>query len=119
MEEYSVIDKTTSSASKYLIQDTKINRDKELQKDHKTQELLEDKQPSKKKLSEVIEAMNNFVQPTHTSLKFELHEESKEYYVKVIDDKTKEVLREIPSKKMLDMHAEMTKFLGILFDKKI
>lgn len=119
MEEYNVIEKATSSASKYLNQDVKNFVDKEMIKDKVQPKEVEEKQPSKERVTEVVEAMNNFVQPTHTSLKFELHEESKEYYVKVIDDKTQETVREIPSKRILDMHAEMTKFLGVLFDKKI
>lgn len=74
---------------------------------------------SKEKLNEVVESMNQFLQPTHTSLKFELHEKLDEYYVKIIDDETKEVIREIPSKKILDMYAAMTEFMGLVVDKKI
>lgn len=73
----------------------------------------------KKQLEEIVQGMNKFMQPTHTSLKFELHEKLNQYFVKVIDDNTKEVVREIPPKKLLDMYAAMTEFLGILVDKKI
>lgn len=73
----------------------------------------------KKQLEEVVQGINKFMQPTHTSLKFELHDKLNKYYVKVVDDNTKEVVREIPPKKLLDMYAAMTEFLGILVDKKI
>jgi flagellar protein FlaG len=75
--------------------------------------------PSKEDLEGLTKAMNEFLQPSHTSLKFTLHEDSKEYYVKIIDDKTKEIIREIPSKKMMDMYAAMREFIGLIFDKKI
>jgi flagellar protein FlaG len=74
---------------------------------------------SKEKLERVVKGMNEFLQPTKTSLKFEMHEELKEFYVKIVDSVTQEVVKEIPSKKILDMYAEMTRFLGLVVDKKI
>lgn len=73
----------------------------------------------KEKIEEVIQGMNKFLEPTHTSLKFQFHEKLNEYYVSIVDDKTKEVVREIPPKKLLDMYAAMTEFLGLIVDKKI
>jgi len=70
-------------------------------------------------MDEVIESINAFLQPSHTSLKFELHEKLNDYYVQVIDDNTKEVVREIPSKKVLDMYASMKEFMGLMIDEKI
>ncbi|MDM5228408.1 flagellar protein FlaG [Cytobacillus sp. NJ13] len=71
------------------------------------------------KLTEVVDSMNEFLQASHTSLKFVLHEELNEYYVTLVDDLTQEVVKEIPSKKMLDMYAAMTEFVGLMVDKKI
>lgn len=79
----------------------------------------EQKPITKDKIEEVVNGMNQFLQPTQTSLKFVLHDKLNEYYVKVVDDKTHEVIREIPSKKLLDMYAAMTEFLGLVVDKKI
>lgn len=76
-------------------------------------------QIKEKQLTEVIDSMNEFLQASHTSLKFVLHEELNEYYVTLVDDLTQEVVKEIPSKKMLDMYAAMTEFVGLMVDKKI
>jgi flagellar protein FlaG len=73
----------------------------------------------KEKLGEIVKGMNEFLQPSHTSLKFELHDELKEYYVQIIDERTNEVIREIPPKKLLDMYAAMMEFVGLIVDKKI
>lgn len=73
----------------------------------------------KEKLEGVVEELNKFLDQTHTSLKFQYHEKLQEYYVTLVDDKTKEVVREIPPKKMLDFYAAMTEFLGLIVDKKI
>ena len=73
----------------------------------------------KEKIKQIVKGLNEFLNPAHTSIKFKLHEKLNEYYVTVVDDSTNEVVREIPSKKLLDMYADMTERLGILVDKKI
>jgi flagellar protein FlaG len=74
---------------------------------------------SKEDLEKLVKGMNDSLKPLNTSLKFEMHEELNEYYVKIVDNLTQEVVKEIPSKKVLDMYAAMTKFMGLLVDKKI
>src|SRR5690625_6478551 len=54
----------------------------------------------------VVDKMNEFMDPLRTNLKFELHEQLDEYYVQVINPFTNEVIKEIPPKKMLDMRSE-------------
>ncbi|MFZ3591561.1 flagellar protein FlaG [Bacillus sp. DJP31] len=98
--------------------DSAIVLDSNLSKTADIELKVKEQEPSKEKLEKVIKGMNEFL-PSNTSLKFEMHEELKEYYVKIVDSRTNEIVREIPSKKLLDMYAEMTKFVGLLVDKKI
>ncbi|TRY39185.1 flagellar protein FlaG [Geobacillus sp. LEMMJ02] len=70
-------------------------------------------------LENVVNGLNELLQPSHTSIRFELHKELNEYYVQVIDEKTHEVIREIPPKKLLDTYAAMMEFVGLLVDRKI
>ncbi|ADI28067.1 flagellar protein FlaG [Geobacillus sp. G4] len=74
---------------------------------------------SEEAVEKVVNGLNELVQPSHTSIRFELHKELHEYYVQVVDEKTQEVIREIPPKKLLDMYAAMMEFVGLLVDKKI
>ncbi|MGE7763758.1 flagellar protein FlaG [Peribacillus sp. NPDC096540] len=76
-------------------------------------------EPAKEKVKEVVESLDAFLDPTHTAIRFEYHEELNEYYVKVVDDVTDETIREIPPKKLLDFYAAMTEFVGIMVDEKI
>lgn len=73
---------------------------------------------SKEKTEKVIKSMNEFLKESNTHLKFSLHEELQEYYVAIVDDSTNEVIKEIPSKKLLDMYAAMTEYVGLLVDRK-
>lgn len=70
-------------------------------------------------IEKVVKGLNEFLQQTNTHIKFELHDELNEYYVTVVDNQTNEVVREIPSKKILDIYAKMTEYIGLFFDKKI
>ena len=67
----------------------------------------------------MTESMNHFMESTNTNLRFQYHEELQEYYVTIVDSKTDEVVKEIPSKKLMDIYAAMRDFLGVLVDHKI
>ena len=71
------------------------------------------------KAEQLTDSMNTFLESANTQLRFKLHDKLNEYYVTIIDMKTDEVVREIPSKKLMDIHAAMREFLGLLVDRKI
>ena len=74
----------------------------------------------KEEVAEAVNSMNTFLKSSpNTHLKFEFHDKLNEYYVTIIDEVTREVVKEIPPKKLLDMFAAMTEVLGIMVDKKI
>lgn len=74
---------------------------------------------SASKAQTITESMNQFLQSADSHLKFIFHEELSEYYVTIVDSTTDEVIREIPSKKLMDVHAAMKEFVGLLVDHKI
>lgn len=84
---------------------------------NQSQDLLE--KPSKEQLEKVVEGVNNFIKSSNTHIQFKLHEKLNEYYVTIVDNDTQNVVREIPSKKVLDVYAAMTEFIGLIVDKKI
>ena len=72
---------------------------------------------SKKDLDNALKKINNFMKDDKTHAEYTYNEEMKTMMVKVIDENTKEVLLEIPPKKILDMVASMLRQVGLL-DKK-
>ncbi|MEJ8778808.1 flagellar protein FlaG [Pseudogracilibacillus sp. ICA-222130] len=77
------------------------------------------KNVKKEDVQDAVERMNHFIDPFQTNLKFVFHEELNEYYVTVVNPVTEEIIREIPPKKMLDMYAAMTEFVGIVVDEQV
>ena len=79
----------------------------------------EEKQLPVEKAKQMTDSMNKFLESVNTQLRFKLHDELNEYYVAIVDSTTDEVVREIPSKKLMDIHAAMKEFVGLLIDRKI
>src|SRR5690625_2548059 len=77
------------------------------------------KDVNKDEVKLAVEKINDFVDPIATNLKFVYHEDLNEYYVTVVNPLTDEVIREIPPKKLLDMYAAMTEYIGLVVDQKI
>lgn len=100
-----------------------INITNDIDKNTNNQELNQSKkqleQPTKEQLETVVKGFNDFIKSSSTHIQFKLHEKLNEYYVTIVDDHTKEVVREIPSKKVLDVYAAMTEFIGLIIDRKI
>jgi flagellar protein FlaG len=82
-------------------------------------ELGTPREVTKAEMYDIIKTFNKLMTPSTTSLRFQMHEASDKFYVELIDDKTGQVIREIPSKKMLDIYTEMTNFIGLMFDQQI
>ena len=72
---------------------------------------------SKKDVDNAVNKINNFLKEEKTHAEYTYNEEMKTMMVKVIDENTKEVVLEIPPKKILDMIASMLRQVGLL-DKK-
>ncbi|RSK28609.1 flagellar protein FlaG [Bacillus sp. HMF5848] len=119
------IDRISSNISRivsYQTNDSKVQKQAdeiEVAKLEQANNIVKEEKFDKEQLKEVVDGMNKFIKPTNTALKFELHEKLQEYYVTIVDERTNEVVREIPPKKLLDMYAAMTEFLGLVVDKKI
>nr|WP_289037040.1 flagellar protein FlaG [uncultured Allobacillus sp.] len=107
--------------------DTLLKSSPILQQPASTHESVKVKQPEhpdmqqtrKEEAAELVKGLNDFIEPMHTSIKFELHDKLDRYYVSVIDKNTDEVIKEIPPKKMLDMYAAMAEFMGFIVDEKV
>ena len=66
-----------------------------------------------------IEKANKTLEKVDMGLEFSIHEKTKQIMIKVINRSNNEIIREIPSEKILDMMASMCENAGVLVDKKI
>jgi flagellar protein FlaG len=73
---------------------------------------------SKEDVAKQVEVLNKVLQSKQSYVKFVLHDQLNEYFVQIVDNRTDQVIKEIPSKKMMDTVAKMYELIGILVDQK-
>lgn len=66
---------------------------------------------------EAIEKANHIETGT-TECQFSIHEKTNQIMIKIVDQQTKEVIKELPSEKVLDMVAKMCDLAGVFVDTK-
>lgn len=74
---------------------------------------------TKKEIDKAVEKLNKLLEDEGTHAEYTIHDKFKyDVMVKIIDNKTKEVILEVPPKKVLDLIARMVEAAESLFDKK-
>ncbi len=72
-----------------------------------------------KDVTQMTEAMNQFIKAMDASIRFTVHQKTNELMVQVVDQTTNKVIKEFPSHEFLDTMAAIRDYVGILLDKKI
>ena len=73
---------------------------------------------SEAQLQGAVNAANDFIKPITNSVEFSLDKDSDTMIVKVMDNATKEVIRQIPSVEMLAIAKALDKIQGLLIKQK-
>ncbi|MBB3117734.1 flagellar protein FlaG [Pseudoduganella violacea] len=74
--------------------------------------------PSQKELESAVAELNKSVQASAQSLEFSIDTDSKRTVVKIIDQSTKEILRQIPSKEALQLAKSLGSTKGLLIQQE-
>ncbi len=69
-------------------------------------------------IHDAIDRLNNLITMFNKRLKLSVHNETKQVVIKIIDQKTDKVVREIPPKEFLSFVERFHKLLGVFIDKK-
>ncbi|MBU3195841.1 flagellar protein FlaG [Clostridium algidicarnis] len=73
---------------------------------------------SKEDMKVSVEKLNKFLQGENVHAEYEMHEKLNQIMIKIVNTDTKEVIMEIPPRKIIDMVAKMCEMVGLLVDKK-
>ncbi|MDD5067124.1 MAG: flagellar protein FlaG [bacterium] len=69
-------------------------------------------------ISDAIEKMNKTIEIFNKKLKMSYDEESKRVVVRIIDSETDKVIKEIPTKEVLDYIHRLHQMIGVFIDSK-
>lgn len=64
---------------------------------------------------EVVNGLNDLVQELHRELKFSVDKDSGDTVIKVVDQKTDEVVRQIPPEEVLNLRKRLMEAAGVIF----
>ncbi len=73
-------------------------------------------EPSKERLHKAVEELNKKM--SNSEAIFGIHEETNRVTIKIVDKKSKEVIKELPPEKTLDMIAKVWEIAGLLVDER-
>ena len=71
-----------------------------------------------RKMKDAIDKVNQKIVPSKTRCEFSYHEATKRVSIKVIDQNTEEVIKEIPPEETLDMLSKIWELAGVLVDER-
>jgi len=78
---------------------------------------------SREEVHQAVEVANDIMNLSNFHLEFQLHEDSGRFQVRVIDNQSKETIKEIPPDYMLDLSARLREMinqaLGLLVDELV
>ena len=73
-------------------------------------------QASNEQIKKAVEQLNKNM--AHSTAVFGIHEATNRVTIKIVDKDTKEVIKELPAEKTLDMIAKVWELAGIMVDEK-
>ena len=120
------VDETTASVTRSQPEDEKSGGEAGSQQQSanaKTQQQANIRQAREQQQSEqlkkAIMEMNRRINNSNEEAFFGVHEDTNRIMIKIMDKETKEVIKEFPPEKTLDMIARIWEMAGILVDEKM
>lgn len=72
-----------------------------------------------KDTKKAVDKLNKLLEDAPTHLEYEIYGKLNSVMIRVVDDNTKEVVKEIPPKKIVDMVDKLCELAGLFMDKKV
>lgn len=109
------VDETTAAVTQAQPQDEKSSSEGN---GSQQQQTMKNSQATPEHLKKMIAEMNKKINNSNEEAVFGVHEETNRIMIKILDKDTKEVIKEFPPEKTLDMIARLWEMAGILVDEK-
>ncbi len=109
------VDETTAAVAQTQTQEEKSGSEGS---GSQQQQAALNSQATPDQLKKMIAEMNKKINNTNEEAVFGVHEETNRIMIKILDKDTKEVIKEFPPEKTLDMIARIWEMAGILVDEK-
>ena len=109
------VDETTAAVVQIQSQDEKSSSEGSTSQQQQT---TKNAQAAPDRLKKMIDEMNKKINNSNSEAVFGIHEDTNRIMIKILDKDTKEVIKEFPPEKTLDMIAKIWEMAGILVDER-
>lgn len=86
---------------------------------YETETMLESKKVAQSTIDSTMSDINSKIKMSNTQLQYSIDEETQRISIKVIDQNTDKVIREIPPEETLEAIKKIWEIAGIIVDKKL
>jgi flagellar protein FlaG len=73
---------------------------------------------SEKDVQKAVNKLNTLFEDKQTHAEYEVYGKFKDITIRIVDDNTKQVIQEIPPKKIIDMIDKLCELAGVLVDER-
>ncbi|KZL94059.1 flagellar protein FlaG [Clostridium magnum] len=73
---------------------------------------------TEKEVGKAVDKLNKLLEDKATHAEYEVYGKGKDLIVRIVDNKTKEVVQELPPKQIIDMIDKFCELAGMFVDKK-
>lgn len=115
------VDETTASVTQTQAEEEQNSSDgngSQQQQASANQQTIANQQATPEHLKKMIAEMNKKINNSNEEAVFGVHEETNRVMIKILDKDTKEIIKEFPPEKTLDMIAKIWEMAGILVDER-
>ncbi|MBP3603877.1 MAG: flagellar protein FlaG [Lachnospiraceae bacterium] len=109
-EQMNAYDQTTAKVAAAEKQDSQSGQEGSMSNAQQQQ------QATNEQIKKAVENLNKNM--SHSEAVFGIHEQTNRVTIKIVDKETKEVIKELPPEKTLDMIAKAWELAGLLVDEK-
>lgn len=103
-------------AAEYVDRTTSVVENSQEKGHADSNEQGKDQQSSHEKIRKAVETLNKNL--ANSEAVFGIHEDTNRVTIKLVDKNTKEVIKELPPEKTLDMIAKVWELAGIMIDER-
>lgn len=112
------VDATTAAVTQIQSENDKNSSENKDGLQQQQQQQMMNSQSTNEQLKKAIAEMNRKINNSNEEAVFGVHEKTNRITIKIVDKDTKEVIKEFPPEKTLDMIAKVWEMAGILVDEK-
>ncbi|WPC41079.1 flagellar protein FlaG [Clostridium sp. JS66] len=111
---------TANPSTQYLNDNVKVENRDNISQVNVVEKVSETKETriNEEKVKKSVERLNKLLEDRETHVEYELIGKTKQIGIKIVNNETKEVIKEVPPKKFVEMMDKLCELAGVMIDER-